>query len=498
MISKEEMKNYFLRANYHALKTEFKHDFTEATYFKPTFCTHCDGFVSSLIIRLDLLVALIRLYFELWGLIKQGWKCKDCGINAHRLCKDRVVIECRSKRNMSMQRQQSSNTNSSTTSINPFASNEKTYNRSVSSRPTNRDRKLKQKSTQTDNYDDLFMSDESCSSNDESNANTLKSDDNINDVMSFSPSSTHRHRRQYKKFQKRRKSLPSECSNINDERQSTVVTTLIPRGPLICSNVERFDNWLPVRLHSNRDNRPTSSNMLVENSNKKNISVEEDQNKKNKNANNDIKETGLDTTVKQSIITCKDESQFAKTSLTANRVHFDDENKKENLKSTETIKEISSSKENEENSNRVIDDVENEKMPKGIKIQMATTSLLNANKKSNEFVRQDLMSKRNRFQSSDCEMFPSNYFENFISKNVNNEDNDVFVKLKQAEIEKAKLAKENEKIKQQLESANAQITSLKEKMSSDLNTKIENSLNSINEKLNTFNLTNNSSNNNKK
>jgi RAS guanyl-releasing protein 3 len=61
MISKIEMKAYFLKANfYSALKSEFKHDFHETTYFKLTFCTHCDGL--------------------LWGLIKQGWKCKDCGM----------------------------------------------------------------------------------------------------------------------------------------------------------------------------------------------------------------------------------------------------------------------------------------------------------------------------------------------------------------------------------------------------------------------------------
>ena len=45
MISREEMKNYFLKVNYHALKTEFKHDFDEHTYLKPTFCVHCKGFV---------------------------------------------------------------------------------------------------------------------------------------------------------------------------------------------------------------------------------------------------------------------------------------------------------------------------------------------------------------------------------------------------------------------------------------------------------------------
>ncbi|KAK2187594.1 hypothetical protein NP493_161g05024 [Ridgeia piscesae] len=76
-ISKAEMKTYFIRANCHALRKCFKHDFHEITYFKPTFCIHCTGL--------------------LWGIIKQGWKCKECNINAHRHCKDLVVMECRSK-----------------------------------------------------------------------------------------------------------------------------------------------------------------------------------------------------------------------------------------------------------------------------------------------------------------------------------------------------------------------------------------------------------------
>uniref|UniRef100_A0A1I8HEX7 Ras guanyl-releasing protein 3 n=1 Tax=Macrostomum lignano TaxID=282301 RepID=A0A1I8HEX7_9PLAT len=75
MISKNELKNYFIRANSHALKSSFKHDFHETSYFKPTFCDRCNGL--------------------LWGLIKQGWKCRDCGINVHKHCKDTVVMECR-------------------------------------------------------------------------------------------------------------------------------------------------------------------------------------------------------------------------------------------------------------------------------------------------------------------------------------------------------------------------------------------------------------------
>nr|CAD7395274.1 unnamed protein product [Timema poppensis] len=75
MISQEEMKKYFIHANCHALKNGFKHDFHETTYFKPTFCAHCAGL--------------------LWGLIRQGYKCRDCGISAHKHCKALVVMECR-------------------------------------------------------------------------------------------------------------------------------------------------------------------------------------------------------------------------------------------------------------------------------------------------------------------------------------------------------------------------------------------------------------------
>lgn len=49
MISRLEMKKYFIHANCHALKSlknGFKHDFHETTYFKPTFCAHCAGLVS--------------------------------------------------------------------------------------------------------------------------------------------------------------------------------------------------------------------------------------------------------------------------------------------------------------------------------------------------------------------------------------------------------------------------------------------------------------------
>ncbi|XP_076359587.1 uncharacterized protein LOC143251995 isoform X3 [Tachypleus tridentatus] len=75
LISKTEMEEYFLGANSQALKKIFRHDFHETSYFKPTFCAHCTGL--------------------LWGLFKQGYQCRHCEVNAHKHCKDLVVVECR-------------------------------------------------------------------------------------------------------------------------------------------------------------------------------------------------------------------------------------------------------------------------------------------------------------------------------------------------------------------------------------------------------------------
>ncbi|XP_058508420.1 ras guanyl-releasing protein 3 isoform X2 [Solea solea] len=78
LISKDEMMAYFLRAN-PLLQCEmgpgFIHNFQEMTYLKPTFCEHCAGF--------------------LWGIIKQGYKCKDCGVNCHKQCRELLVLACR-------------------------------------------------------------------------------------------------------------------------------------------------------------------------------------------------------------------------------------------------------------------------------------------------------------------------------------------------------------------------------------------------------------------
>ncbi|XP_019128504.1 RAS guanyl-releasing protein 4 isoform X1 [Larimichthys crocea] len=80
-ISREEITSYFMRGMSICAKLGFNfsdaHNFHETTYKRPKFCDTCGGF--------------------LWGVIKQGYHCKDCGINCHRHCKDLVGMECLKK-----------------------------------------------------------------------------------------------------------------------------------------------------------------------------------------------------------------------------------------------------------------------------------------------------------------------------------------------------------------------------------------------------------------
>uniref|UniRef100_A0A8D0B060 RAS guanyl releasing protein 4 n=1 Tax=Sander lucioperca TaxID=283035 RepID=A0A8D0B060_SANLU len=79
-ISREEITSYFMRGMSVCAKLGYNfkaHNFHETTYKRPTFCETCRGF--------------------LWGVIKQGYHCKDCGINCHRHCRDLVGIECLKK-----------------------------------------------------------------------------------------------------------------------------------------------------------------------------------------------------------------------------------------------------------------------------------------------------------------------------------------------------------------------------------------------------------------
>ncbi|XP_069008163.1 RAS guanyl-releasing protein 1-like [Embiotoca jacksoni] len=77
LVSREQITAYFMRASVICSKLGlgFVHNFQETTYMKPTFCDNCSGF--------------------LWGVIKQGYRCRDCGMNCHKLCKDQVAFECK-------------------------------------------------------------------------------------------------------------------------------------------------------------------------------------------------------------------------------------------------------------------------------------------------------------------------------------------------------------------------------------------------------------------
>ncbi|XP_054854930.1 LOW QUALITY PROTEIN: RAS guanyl-releasing protein 4 [Eublepharis macularius] len=74
--SREELLEYFMRACaiFSKLGLGFLHNFHEATFMKPTFCDSCNGF--------------------LWGVSKQGYRCRDCGMVCHKQCKDQVEVEC--------------------------------------------------------------------------------------------------------------------------------------------------------------------------------------------------------------------------------------------------------------------------------------------------------------------------------------------------------------------------------------------------------------------
>ncbi|XP_069065108.1 RAS guanyl-releasing protein 1 isoform X3 [Pleurodeles waltl] len=81
LISRDEITAYFMRASsiYSKLGLGFPHNFQETTYLRPTFCDNCAGF--------------------LWGVIKQGYRCRDCGMNCHKQCKELVVFECKKQCN---------------------------------------------------------------------------------------------------------------------------------------------------------------------------------------------------------------------------------------------------------------------------------------------------------------------------------------------------------------------------------------------------------------
>ncbi|XP_023368769.1 protein kinase C delta type isoform X1 [Otolemur garnettii] len=55
-------------------KIDMPHRFKVHNYMSPTFCDHCGSL--------------------LWGLVKQGQKCEDCGMNVHHKCQEKVANLC--------------------------------------------------------------------------------------------------------------------------------------------------------------------------------------------------------------------------------------------------------------------------------------------------------------------------------------------------------------------------------------------------------------------
>ncbi len=169
----------------------------------------------------------------------------DCGINAHRHCKDQVVMECRQKRPQLINKQ------SSVTDPRP-------------SRNSFRIRKTrKQKSTQTE--DTNYSSSSSSSATSES-CTSSSDDEQQQPQPEIIDKSTHYNRWHLRKpsSSKRRKQVLSDSNDdyyythppspqqanslttittTNSSTSTNIIPTqqLIPRGPLICS--DSFEKW---------------------------------------------------------------------------------------------------------------------------------------------------------------------------------------------------------------------------------------------------------------
>ncbi|PNJ06771.1 RASGRP4 isoform 2 [Pongo abelii] len=77
--SREELTGYLLRASAICSKLglAFLHTFHEVTFRKPTFCDSCSGF--------------------LWGVTKQGYRCRECGLCCHKHCREQLKVECKKR-----------------------------------------------------------------------------------------------------------------------------------------------------------------------------------------------------------------------------------------------------------------------------------------------------------------------------------------------------------------------------------------------------------------
>ncbi|CAF3777130.1 unnamed protein product [Rotaria socialis] len=428
MISKTEMRSYFLRAKYHDLKGEFKHDFHETTYFKPTFCVHCTGL--------------------LWGLIKQGWKCKDCGINAHRHCKDQVVMECRQKRQHPVNKQGS-------------------VSDSRPSRSSFRIRKTrKQKATQTEdiNFSSSTSSQgtsESCTSSSDEEHHTINNDKSTHHQQWHlrKPSSLKHRKTNFSDSNEEYyythppSPLPQQQQQqqqqiaINNNIPGNVIPMaqqLIPRGPLICS--DSFEKWNDRSFGWNRS-LPQS--------------------------------TLLSSAPSTSTGTSESTTSITTTTTTERETHEQDKSKSRSFYDQTPFLEHNVSDDYEDNNgNHFIESKQNDTPPskhRSIKttickdVDLLTSSAFDDNGADACVTNlQTIQSKINFGSSENLNTRKLSLTESLHSLPAKPDptQNEIFERLRQAEEEKKRLEVENRAMKQELVRTKSKISSLRREMTS--------------------------------